>query len=532
MDINKLIQEFLRDNKKFLIAYILFMLAYPVTSVILPKYYGQIVDDLKENKQPQFKLILILIIVTNSMYLIMDKIDTIFIPKLQAYVRVNIVKVILENYEDKFEEQELGVLISKIVKLPLIIRDLARSIRNYIVPIVLVLFLIIIRFMMIDKKLGALALTGILVGFSVLTPMFMNCLKISSDMDESTDSVHEDISELFENMLDIYSMNTTKKELQGLEGKQQEIIDRYKKTFNSTNTFRSVLTVFTIVVFIGIVIYGYQLYRRKEINMALMINVVVTSMYIINKLGSFSGEVPDLVFNLGSYIRIQSYLSKLNLKPPKKENFQAKKGEVVFTDVGIKYGEKEVLKNFNMIVKPRESVAIVGKIGSGKSSIVKSLLKLIPYSGYIMIDGVDISTLEPMTVRSQILYVRQNPLPFNRTLYENISYGNDKITEKDVEHIFSKYDLNTFFEHKLEDKVGKRGGKLSGGQRQMIFLLRILLNENPIVILDEPTSSLDEKSSKYVWKMLEDILKSRTVLLITHDTKLAKLADREVRIGK
>ena len=531
MNINKLILEFLKDNKGYLVAYLLFMLAYPITSLILPKYYGEMIEDLRENKEPKFKLVLLLLAITNAMYLIMDRIDTVFIPKLQAHIRSNIVKVILENFEDKFEEQELGVLISKIVKLPLVVRDLVRSIRNYIVPITIVLFFIIIRFMIIDKKLGISVFIGIISSIIVLTPIFLRCLKISTEMDESTDHIHEDISELFENMMDIYSMNTTNEELQNLEIKQETVISRYKKTFNATNTFRSILTVFSLISFITIVVYAYQLYRQKEINIALLINVVVSSMYIVNKLGSLSAEIPDLIFNLGSYIRTQKYLSTLNITSFYQENFQVKNGEIKFVDLGIKYGDNEVIKNFNMIVKPSESIAIVGKIGSGKSSIIKALLKLIPYSGRILIDGTDISTINPSSVRSQMLYVRQNPLPFNRTLYENIAYGNNKITMKNVEELFIKYDLDTFFGHKLDSNIGKKGEKLSGGQRQMIFLLRILLNDNPIVILDEPTSNLDEKSSKYIWKILKDILRSRTVLLITHDNDLATLADRQIKIS-
>lgn len=532
MDINKLILEFIKGNKGFLVAYILFMLAYPITSLILPKYYGEMIEDLREDRKPKFNLVLILLAITNVMYLTMDRIDTIFIPNLQAYIRSNIVKVILENFEDKFEEQELGVLISKIIKLPLVVRDLVRSFRNYIVPITIVLFFVIIRFTMINKRLGTYMFLGIVSGIAILTPIFLRCLQISTEMDESTENIHEDISELFENMMDIYSMNTTNTELQNLEYKQETVISRYKKTFNATNTFRSILTVFSLISFISIAVYAYQLYRRKEISISLLINVVVASMYIVNKLGSLSAEIPDLVFNLGSYIRTQKYLSTLNIKSFQQENFQVKRGEISFVNLGITYGDNEIIKNFNTIINASESVAIVGKIGSGKSSIVKALLKLIPYSGHILIDGVDISTISPSSVRSQMLYVRQNPLPFNRTLYENIAYGNDKITEKNVQDILTKYGLDTFFEHKLNTNVGKKGEKLSGGQRQMVFLLRILLNDNPIIILDEPTSNLDEKSSTYVWKILEDILKSRTVLLITHDTNLAKLADKQIKIGK
>ena len=118
MDINRIILEFLYQQKGYLVAYLIFMIAYPVTSVVLPKYYGQMIDELKSNKPPQFRLTLILLIVVNIMYLILEKIDTIFIPKLQAYIRVNIVKVVLENYEEYTDKlwknnDNMNMIISK-----------------------------------------------------------------------------------------------------------------------------------------------------------------------------------------------------------------------------------------------------------------------------------------------------------------------------------------------------------------------------------------------------------------------------------
>lgn len=531
MNINKFIEEFLKDNKGYLVAYVLFMFAYPITSVYLPVFYGKIVDSIKNDETPKFHVTVILLILVNLMYLMLDKLDAIFIPKLQAYIRVSIVKVVLENYKDKFQDQELGILISKIVKLPIVVRDLVRQVRNYLIPIVLVLIMIVIRFTVIDKRLGLMALLGIVAGAIILVPMAKKCLDISSDMDHEADTVHEDISELFDNMLDIYSMDTYEKEMENLEKRQQDVIKRYQKTFRCTNTFRGWMNGMGIVVFMGIIIYAYQLYRRKDIDMANMVNVAITGMYIINKLGSLSGEAPDIVFNLGTYIRTQKYLEKLNLKPSKKEDFRVENGEVTFRGVGISYGEKQVMKNFNLVIKPGESVAITGKIGTGKSSLVKALLKLVPYEGNILIDNKDIADLEPATVRSQVLYVRQNPVPFNRTLYQNIVYGNEGVTKAHVADLFNKYELHGFFEHKLDDPVGKKGGKLSGGQRQMIFLLRVLLSNNRIIVLDEPNSSLDERSSKYVMKLLKDIMDIRTVILITHDKKLGEMADRKVELS-
>ena len=531
MNVNQLIIEFLRDNKMYLVGYIIFMLAYPITSVLLPKYYGQIVDELKNDKPLSFKIVVFLLIGVNIMYLVLDRLDNVFIPKLQSYVKTNIVQVILQNYKDKFEEQELGKLISKIVKLPIIIRDLVRQIHNYIVPMSLILLFIPIRYFMIDRSLGIMVLTSMIVSFIVLIPITKDCLELSSTMEKDNENSNEHISELFDNLLDIYSMDTYDEEIKNLEKQQQESISVYKKTFNCTNKLRGIMNAFALATFLGSFVYAYQLYRQNKINLGNMISTAVTSMYIIGKIGSLSGEAPDLIFNIGAYHRISKYLYSMdNLKPVKKEKYQVKHGEITFKDVGIKYGNKKVINNFNLNIKPKDSVVIIGKIGSGKSSLIKALLKLTPYTGNIYLDGQDISELDPSAVRSQILFVRQNPIPFNRTLYENIVYGNKHVTKNHVINLFDKYNLTSFFNHNLDDKVGRKGDKLSGGQRQMIFLLRILLSKKPIIILDEPTSSLDSESANYVLKILKDILNTRTVILITHDDKIGQTMNNKITI--
>jgi ATP-binding cassette subfamily B protein len=533
MNVNELIKEFLLKNKKYLVFYLLFMGAYPLTSVYLPKYYGQIIDNIKDNKDPNFKATFLTIILVNVMYLILDKIDAIFIPKLQSYIRLNVVKVVLENYKDNFEEQELGNLISMIVKFPIIVRDLVRQIRNYLIPIFIVFAMIVIRFMIIDKRVGTIALVGIVSSITFLTPLIQECLNKSSVMDYETDKVHEDISELFENMMDIYSMDTYDKEIKNLENSQIEIINRYKKTFNCTNKLRMYMNLFGTSLFLGIIVYSYQLYKKKQLNMASLINISVTGMYIINKIGSFSGEMPDIIFNIGTYIRIQKYLEDLHIKPRVRDDFTITNGKITFKNIDIKFDDNQILKNYNLTINPKESVAIIGKIGSGKSSLMKALLRLVPYKGDILLDNKNIMDIEAATVRKNIMYIRQNPLPFNRSLYENIVYGNDNATREQVENLFTKYDLHSFFENNLDKPVGKRGGKMSGGQKMVMFLLRVMIqnNNNKIIVLDEPTSSLDSTTANKVIDMIKDVTSTRTTVIITHDKNLENIVDRVINLS-
>jgi ABC-type bacteriocin/lantibiotic exporter with double-glycine peptidase domain len=511
--------------------YSLFMLVYPFTSVLLPKYYGSIVQDIKNNKTPRFRLVIILIILVNIMYFILNKMDSVFIPKLQSYVRTNIVQRILQNYQTNWSEQQTGSLISKIVKLPLVIRELVIQIRSHVIPIILILTGLTVRFYIIDKKLGLIMATCIIICLSFFVPTFKKCLRVSSSLDNHDSGVHEKMSELFDNLLDIYAMDTLNKEIKDIETDQIESVKIYKKTFSCITNFLSILNAFWIFALFSIMFYSYSLYKKKQMSLSNIINVILSSMFAIQKAGSFSSELPDLIFNLGIYSQIRKDLLQLSNNTTGK-NINITNGDIKFKNIGIKYGDKSIIENFNLHIKPNQSIVMIGRIGSGKTSIIKSLMKLqTPTSGSIHIDDINIKDVDCSSLRSQILYVRQNPIPFNRSLFENITYGNEHIKEQDIENLFVKHNLHSFFNNmKLADSVGKKGNNISGGQRQMIFLLRILLSKKKIIILDEPTTFLDEDSIQYVIKLIKEIMKQRTVIIITHDKILENLADNIVKL--
>ena len=540
MDINQLIINFLKDNKSYLVTYTLTMMAYPITAVVLPNYYGKIIEDLQALKKTRFTVAIMLIVLTNIMYLYMSHLDTIFIPKLQDYVRINIIQVIMDTYKDKFEEQELGALIGKIIKLPPVIRELAFEIINYIGPICLILIITIIKFTMIDKRIGALTLSGLIGGIMILIPLFKKSLDVSISADVDMDIMVENITELFDNLFDIYSMNTSKEEINKLSENQKIVSDNLKNTMKTANTCRATMDCIGVTLFFSVIAYSFHLYKLKQIELSNVVNIAVTGLYVIGDISSLSGQLPDIIINLGIYCRIQKYL--YNLKPTINTNSMnhmniatqpnSEEKGIKFDNMGIKYGKKDfIIQNFNLKVESGESVAIVGKIGSGKSSIVKALLKFIPYEGNIYIDGVDISSMEPDFVRSKVIFIRQNPLPFNRTLYENIAYGNNNVTRLQVNDLFDKYDLHSYFHNGLDDLVGRKGEKLSGGQKMIMFLLRIIVqNDKKIVVLDEPTSSLDDETTNKILSIIKEAIQKKTTIIITHDKRVKDIVNRTIII--
>ena len=151
-----------------------------------------------------------------------------------------------------------------------------------------------------------------------------------------------------------------------------------------------------------------------------------------------------------------------------------------------------------------------------------------------MINDINIKNIPINTLRTIIGYIPQHPKLFNRTLYENINYGlKNKISEQQIYNILKKNGLEnviTDFKRLMNEKVGKNGSLLSGGQRQIVWILRFIFNNHKFIILDEPTSSLDNNSKDKVIELIKLLEKNKTIIIITHDNDLLKYVKRIIEL--
>ena len=208
------------------------------------------------------------------------------------------------------------------------------------------------------------------------------------------------------------------------------------------------------------------------------------------------------------------------------------KGEIRFVDVNFTYdSDKKVLDNVSFTVKPGEVVALVGRSGSGKSTLVSLLSRFYDnYTGEILLDGVSIKDYSLKDLRRQFALVSQNVTLFHDTVANNIAYGRfDDVTRAEVDAAAKASYAAEFIDKlpgKMESLIGENGVLLSGGQRQRIAIARAILRNSPILILDEATSALDTESERYIQAALEELMKSRTTLVIAHRLSTVEHADK------
>ncbi len=206
------------------------------------------------------------------------------------------------------------------------------------------------------------------------------------------------------------------------------------------------------------------------------------------------------------------------------------KGELVWKDVGFHYVERQpVLKNINLHVKPGQKVAIVGPTGVGKSTLVSLIPRFYDArEGRILIDGRDVRDYQLKSLRSQIGMVLQPPLVFPVTVRENIAYGRPDATDREVEaaaRLARIHDSIASLPKGYETVVGEQGATLSEGERQRITIARAILRDAPILILDEPTSSVDAETEAFIMEGLNKLTEGRTTFIIAHRLSTVRKAN-------
>ena len=207
-------------------------------------------------------------------------------------------------------------------------------------------------------------------------------------------------------------------------------------------------------------------------------------------------------------------------------------GAIALDDVTFRYtpGGREVLRRVSLEVAPGEVLGIVGPSGSGKSTLTKLVQRLyVPESGRVLVDGTDLSLVDPAWLRRQVGVVLQENLLFNRTLRENIALADPGMSMERViaaATLAGAHDFILELPEAYDSLIEERGGNLSGGQRQRIAIARALVTNPRILILDEATSALDAESEAIIHHNMRSIAKGRTVLIIAHRLSAIRMADR------
>ena len=285
---------------------------------------------------------------------------------------------------------------------------------------------------------------------------------------------------------------------------------------------------------LAIIIIGVYLITGRELTMGGLIACTMLASRAMAPVGQVAGLLVQYHTAATALTSLNEMMAR-DIERPEDSSFISRgrlKGALEFRDVSFTYPGQSTpsLRNLSFSIKPGEKVAILGRIGSGKTTLEKLILGLYrPSEGAVLVDGIDLRQLDPAELRRQIGYVQQDVMLFYGSLRENITLGaplaDDAAIIKAAE-IGGIIGLVNQHPKGFDMLIGERGESLSGGQRQGVAIARAVINDPPIMLLDEPTSSMDSSSEDDIKRRLTEFSRDKTVLLISHRTSLLDLADR------
>jgi len=290
----------------------------------------------------------------------------------------------------------------------------------------------------------------------------------------------------------------------------------------------------TEIIQIIILVYSYNLLINDLITVGSLV-IIFNFTYRIIRFGDY------FIYSYDGLLRESANFSEANkllLIKPKildsedSKEIKIKKGKIEFNNVSFKYEDKNVFSNFNLEVKPGQSLGVVGKSGAGKSTLINILFRLFDLDkGYISIDNQNIKFVKQNSLRNSISYVPQETLLFDDSIYNNVLFAKPNSNRREVINAIKSAELTELIKS-LPDKentiVGEKGLKLSGGQRQRIGIARAILSNKKIIILDEATSSLDSNTELKIRDTIEKITQDKTTITIAHRLSTVMNSDKIV----
>jgi len=383
----------------------------------------------------------------------------------------------------------------------------------------------------------------VFIPITMMVLILIYALIIRKPLERSIESTHEAAARkngiLIETLQNIETIKT-----QGMSGQiqwqwEESVGEIAQKSLYSRMLSASVPTItglFVQLTTVFIVIYGVYLIKDLELTMGGLIGIVILASRTVAPMG----QVAALLTNYSDAKSAYDVINTITSQPMERlqdQHFierETFKGKIEFNHVTFTYPESEVpaLKDVSFTILPGEHVGIIGRIGSGKSTIEKLILKLYePEEGSILIDDIDIAQVDPARLRNFIGYVSQDVALFRGTVKDNILHRAPTASDEKLLDVAQISGVDEFVKrHPLgfNMPIGERGQGLSGGQRQSIGIARALISDAPIMLLDEPTANLDQLSESRLMSHFNKAFEDKTLILVTQKLQLLSHVTRVI----
>lgn len=553
-----LLGDYVHQYRWTLVAFfVVILFTLPLENVALPCFYGQMLELVGGKKGPMAAIgtdvwnqiasgnavgclyvIAALWLVVVVAYVLKNTLEGQLYPTYLSFVRQRLFDGTVERHSQHYKDIKVGEELARIIDVS---RNMSQSVLWFLgelVPLYLAVLAMVGYLLYVNVPVGIAVAVGAVVHTVVFVVMGYKCVRVSSTREQYYLQMSEKLNDSFSNLMNVYLNNMKRAELRKNRRTEALHAALYKEQFRCTRNTVAVLSLVAVLTFVCTVGVMYEQLRRGTVTSAAFVAMwFILILYMANLLRLADG-VPDYLTKLGIVHCSRDYLRNLVASDEVRAVKDAvTRGRLQFKDVVFTYpgGAAPILSGFTLDVAAGEKVGILGTSGSGKTTAMKLLSGMhAPDSGSLRIDGHAIETIDVHHLRRRIVYVNQRTQLFNTSILKNIQYGN-KVSAKEVDTLLARYELNAVYA-KLPQGVytnaGVNGTGLSLGMQKVTMLVRGLLRDGKVVVLDEPLAGLDAATRKKVLRLIKDRCAGKTTLVITHDKEIIPYMDRVVNIAE
>jgi ABC-type multidrug transport system fused ATPase/permease subunit len=486
-------------------------------------------------------------------YMLGNYFDKIYYPKLERFIRFKLIDVIFKHNEENYDKEDISNHVIKALKIPNTATSFTSIFVYWILTFILTTILIIGYICYVNLGIGMLTLAIFSVFFVFYYFMLIKTKATSEEREHEENELLLYIDDVLSNSLSIITTKKIDDEKDYLNTKHNvyDLSHEEHLWHNSKGGF--LLSVFGSALLVIFVYVLLTLYKKKQIGSSDTIKLIIIILFFVKYVKTTSQQSMMVITEYGKLCENEANVQKLVVKnagdgkinsnsmDDNKTDTTPITGNIEFKNVSFGYPtntddsnsavslnktqpSSKILDNVSFKIKPRDRVAIIGTNGSGKSTIIKLMCGFFkPTEGQILFDGIDIQKIGRAHLRSKISVVSQKVVLFNRSILDNIRYGTNVPKEEAIKILDSLKIMEVFkkLPQGLDTLAGSRGEKLSGGQRQIVYLLRSYLSNKPITIMDEPTAAVDAFHKNFVLQMINEMSKRTTLIIVTHDSEIA-----------
>lgn len=505
-----------------------FVLLSVIISLIytfLPALAGYALDNVINTKL-EFAIILCLILLLianlNSLFEVM--LNKIYI-RIQNCVCLNIKKDVINSFIDikteHINNESSGTFLSRINNDPLLIFSAFNSARAAFTDILSNVF-VIFYVSYLNIVLGIITLIGTILIYIIEKKAMLiytnNRKMLSLEEEKNMGIINETVKGIRDikllNLVDFFK-NKTYKDIEKVNNLNKKMEDKDMNYYFIRNFCMNVFSI--IILILGIYLYKFNVITLATITIIFMYKSRLFSSII--SLAWCEKQIREFSLAASRIFEI------IDGKKYSKETYgmlriEELEGKIEFKNVSFSYKKEQIIKNMSFKIMPKDTIAIVGKSGSGKSTIINLIAKMFEIDkGKILLDDYNINDLDKYTLRKNIAVISQNPYIFNTTIKENLVMANVEASQKQIENVCKICEIHDFImtlPKKYNTLLGEGGINLSGGERQRLAIARALLKKSKILLFDEATSALDNETQTLVQTAINNISQDYTTIIVAH----------------